>query len=312
MPSMTIRPIDPARDAGQIVALLYATNPTVVTNAAEWKHRRTATPARARLVSFAAEVDGRIVGSVDAGLDLFGSGEIARLDVRVEPTSRKRGIGSELYRLGVEHVLSLDAKRVATMFEESDAGVAFARARGWQEHRAEVLSTLDPRTLSEPPDRTIEVVSARHLYPRDLHRIDEEATRDMPAVEPIAAIPYEEWLEFVWRNPLFTRDGSFGAVIDGRLASVSLLLANFEWGRAVSMFTGTSREHRGRGLARAVKIASARWAAHNGITQLVTTNDETNASMLAINTRLGYAPAGRRVEYLAERERLAGERGEDL
>jgi RimJ/RimL family protein N-acetyltransferase len=78
------------------------------------------------------------------------------------------------------------------------------------------------------------------------------------------------------------------------------------------MFTGTSREHRGRGLARAVKIASARWAAHNGIVQLVTTNDETNASMLAINTRLGYVPAGRRVEYLVERERLAGERGEDL
>ncbi len=75
MPSMTIRPIDPARDADQIVALLYATNPTMVTNAAEWQHRRAATPARARLVSFAAEMDGRIVGSVHAGLDLFGSGE---------------------------------------------------------------------------------------------------------------------------------------------------------------------------------------------------------------------------------------------
>ncbi len=175
-----------------------------------------------------------------------------------------------------------------------------------------MLSTLDPRTVSEPPDRTIEVVSARHLYPRDLHRIDEEATRDMPAVEAVAAIPYEEWLEFVWHNPLFTRDGSFGAVIDGRVEAVSLLLANFEWGRAVNMFTGTSREHRGRGLARAVKLASTRWAAENGITQIVTTNDETNGSMLAINSRLGYVPVGRRVEYLIERERLPRERGEDL
>jgi GNAT superfamily N-acetyltransferase len=312
MPSMTIRPIEPDRDADQIVALLFATNPTMVTNAAEWLHRRAATPARVRLVSFAAEVNGRIVGSVHAGLDLFGSGELARLDVRVEPTSRRHGIGSELYRLGIEHVLTLDAKRVAASFDETDAGVAFARSRGWEEHRGEVLSTLDPRTVTEPLDRTIEVVSARHLYPRDLHRIDEEATRDMPAVEEIAAIPYEEWLEFVWHNPLFTRDGSFGAVIDGRVSAVSLLLANFEWGRAVSMFTGTSREHRGRGLARAVKIASTRWAADNGITQMVTTNDETNGSMLAINSRLGYKPAGRRVEYLIERERLAGESSEDL
>jgi len=29
----------------------------------------------------------------------------------------------------------------------------------------------------------------------------------------------------------------------------------------------------------------------------VTTNDETNAPMLAINRRLGYRVAGRRVEY---------------
>jgi GNAT superfamily N-acetyltransferase len=312
MTSMTIKTIEPDQDVDQIVALLYATNPMMVTNAAEWLSRRAAMPARAQLVSLAAEADGRIVGTVDAGLELFGSGEVARLDLRVEPTSRRRGIGKELYRLGIEHIQSLGVERVATTFFESEAGVSFARSRGWVEHRAEILSTLDPRTVTEPADRAIELVAARHLYPRDLHRIDEEATRDMPAAEAITEIPYEEWLEFVWHNPLFTRDGSFGAVIDGRVVAVSLLLANFEWGRAVSMFTGTSREHRGRGLARAVKIASTRWAAANGITQLVTTNDETNASMLAVNGRLGYTPSGRRVEYLVERERLLGERSEDL
>ena len=134
----------------------------------------------------------------------------------------------------------------------------------------------------------------------------------MPAVGAIAAIPYEEWLEFVWHNPLFTRDGSFGAVIDGRLAAVSLLLANFEWGRAVSMFTGTSREHRGRGLARAVKIASARWAAEQR--HRPAGDDERRDERVDARNqpRLGYVPAGRRVEYLVERERLAGERGEDL
>jgi GNAT superfamily N-acetyltransferase len=312
MPSMTIRPIQADRDADQIVALLYTTNPMMVTNAAEWRSRRAAMPDRAKLVSLGAELDGRIVGSVEAGLELFGNGEVGRLELRVEPTSRRKGVGTELYRLGIEHIRTLGVKRVTSSFFESETGVAFAGSRGWTQHRAEVLSTLDPRTVSEPADKTIEIVAARHLYPRDLHRIDEEATRDMPAAETIQEIPYDEWLEFVWHNPLFTSDGSFGAVIDGRVVAVSLLLANFEWGRAVSMFTGTSREHRGRGLARAVKLASIRWAAGNGITQLVTTNDETNASMLAVNGRLGYTPTGRRVSYLLEGERLAGQRGENL
>ncbi len=312
MSSMTIRPIDPDEDARQVVALLYATNPLLVTNADEWRHRRSAIPERVHLTSLAAEVDGRIVGTVDAGLELFGSGTVARLELRVEPTSRGRGVGSELYRLGVDHVLNLGATRVLASFVETPAGVSFARSHGWVEQRAERLSTLDPRTVSERPDGAFELVAARHLYPRDLHRIDEEATGDLPAVERVAAVPYDEWLEFVWHNPLFTRDGSFGAVIDGRVVAVSLLLANFDWGRAVSMFTGTSREFRGRGLAHAVKLASTRWAGENGITLLVTTNDETNVSMLAVNRRLGYQPAGRRVEYLAQREWLLRERSENL
>ena len=61
--------------------------------------------------------------------------------------------------------------------------------------------------------------------------------------------------------------------------------------------TGTLPELRGRGLGRQVKLASINWAAENGVTQMFTTNDETNAPMLAINRRLGYQPRGRRVEY---------------
>ena len=50
-----------------------------------------------------------------------------------------------------------------------------------------------------------------------------------------------------------------------------------------------------------MKRASLRWAAENGIRAVWTTNDETNAAMLAINRRLGYVSRMRRVEYLRER-----------
>jgi GNAT superfamily N-acetyltransferase len=141
-----------------------------------------------------------------------------------------------------------------------------------------------------------------------LHRVDEAATRDMPAAEPVQAIPYEEWLEFVWRHPFFTKEGSFGALVDGDLASLVLLLAEPASGRGMVMFTGTLREYRGRGLARAVKLASTHWAAANGITQIATANDETNAAMLAVNERLGFRAAGRRVEFSAKRKHLIEDR----
>jgi RimJ/RimL family protein N-acetyltransferase len=63
---------------------------------------------------------------------------------------------------------------------------------------------------------------------------------------------------------------------------------------------GTLAQFRGRGLGTAAKLATIQWAAANGITQMFTTNDEANAPMLAINRRLGYTPAGRRVEYVRQ------------
>ena len=38
----------------------------------------------------------------------------------------------------------------------------------------------------------------------------------------------------------------------------------------------------------------------NKVVEMVTDNDERNAGMLAINRRLGFRPAGRRMEYLRE------------
>ena len=310
---MQIRDTDPEADADQVVELLLVTNPTIVTNAAEWLHRYHSVPERARLLSLVAEVDGRIVAVGAAGVIFFGGGgENGFLNLQVHPDRRRQGIGSALYDRLRAHLLEVGVKNAASMFDESPEGIAFATRRGWREERAETQSTLDPRTVTTAPPPGVELVPAAELDPHELHRIDEEATRDMPSLVPIDAIPYDEWLEFVWDSPLFTREGSYGAVVDGRVAAISFLTANQEHGRAFNMFTATGREYRGRGLALAVKLASTRWAAEHGITQLVTTNDETNAPMLAINRRLGYQPAGRRVEYLVERERLLRERGEDL
>jgi GNAT superfamily N-acetyltransferase len=133
-----------------------------------------------------------------------------------------------------------------------------------------------------------------------VHAVDLEATLDLPATEPIDDIPYDEWVEHVLEHPLFTTDGSFVAMADGVAAAVSLLTFDAESGRTHNMFTGTLRAYRGRGLGRAVKLASINWAAAQGATSMSTYNDETNAPMLAINRRLGYAPAGRRLEYLRD------------
>jgi RimJ/RimL family protein N-acetyltransferase len=52
--------------------------------------------------------------------------------------------------------------------------------------------------------------------------------------------------------------------------------------------TGVSRRARGRGIARALKLAQIRAAQAAGFRQLRTQNDVANAPMRRVNQRLGY------------------------
>jgi GNAT superfamily N-acetyltransferase len=299
MASMTIRELDLERDAVDVVALLREISPTVVIDVASWRHRQQTLPERARSLSVVAEVDGRVVGRADSRLEnLFSDAtDLAFVGVAVTAARRRRGIGAALYEAALDHAASIGATRLLTNFYETDDGVRFARSHGFVEARAEQSSVLDPRTVQEAPPADVELRRVADVDPRLVHAVDEAATRDVPSTEEIEAIPYDEWVRHVLENPLFTAEGSVVAMVDGVAAAVSLLLHDRETHRAVSMFTGTLRDYRGRGLALAVKLGSIHWAAENGVTSLVTTNDETNAAMLAVNRRLGYRPSGRRVDY---------------
>jgi GNAT superfamily N-acetyltransferase len=298
---MTIRPLDPARDADGLVAIVREAVPTATVNREAILHRIATVPERARLRIWVADVDGEAIGRADAFMNFFSKGSRSCfVGVTVRSDHRRRGIASQLYELATAHAEELAAERLITNFFENPAGVAFALARGWHEVRAETESILDPRTVTEPPPTDVDLRTVSEVDPRLVYEVDVETTLDVPQTETVDHIPYDEWEEFVLRNPLFAAEGSFVAMVDGVAAAVSLLLADPESGRAMNMYTGTLRDYRGRGLARAVKLATTRWAAANGFTQIATDNDETNAPMLAINRRLGYQPAGRRVEYLRE------------
>ena len=300
----SIREIDIERDASDLVELAREVSPTAVINVASLIHRMRTTPERSKARGWVAEADGHAIGRVDCFLSLFAvASRIAGLHVSVRPEQRGRGIGSALYELGLAHARSLGAEQLVSSFHESHAGVAFAEQRGFTQVRAETESSLDPRLVVEHPAPSVDLQPLTAVDPRLAYEVDMEATEDMPATEQFEGMAYEEWEDHVLRHPLFTPAGSFLALVDGDAAAVSLLTADTESGRAMSMFTGTRRAYRGRGLALAVKLASIHWAAASGITRLLTYNDATNAPMLAVNARLGYEPLGRRVEYLKD---LAG------
>ena len=299
MHQASIREADLERDAPAIVDLVREINPSAVISIDSWRQREQAVPARAQARGWVAESEGDVAGYAEAWRAFFGTGSrTGFVKVSVAETYRRRGIGSALFETGSAHVKALDVNSILTNFHENDAGIAFASELGFRPVRAEAEAVLDPRAVRETPDSTVDLRPVGEVDPRLVHAVDLEATLDMPSTEPIKDIPYDEWEQHVLQHPLFTTEGSFVAMVDGVAAAVSLLTFDAETGRAHNMFTGTLRAYRGRGLGLAVKLASIHWAAARGATMMATHNDETNAPMLAINRRLGYVPAGRRVEWL--------------
>jgi len=102
-------------------------------------------------------------------------------------------------------------------------------------------------------------------------------------------VTLEEWREFILGNPLLDDEGSV-VVLDAedRVVSLSWLLVDHPRRRAENEWTATLPQLRGRGLARLAKVATIRWAAEHGLTEIVTGNDPDNLPMRELNRRLGY------------------------
>ena len=295
-----IRPLDPDLDGPGVVELIHEVFPSGVTTVESWRQQQASIPPRARHAGWVAIVDGTLAAWAQASLNWFSESRTAFAGVSVQETFRRRGIGSRLWELVEGHLRELAPTRVLSMFVETSEGVAFARARGFDEVRAETLACIDPRTvdLSRLESPQLQLVPLRDIPPEEVFEIDVTTTADVPTTDRLDDIRFEDWLEAIWRRPTMALEGSFAAIDDGRVVCMTMLAANLEKGRAFNEYTATLRSHRGRGLAALVKLASLGWAAENGVTAVWTSNDETNAPMLAVNRRLGYEPKLRRVEYL--------------
>jgi GNAT superfamily N-acetyltransferase len=280
-------------DAPAFAALVAVANPQLVPTAETILHRWRTTPKARRLVLVAEEA-GDVVAFADAGLDWRaarpGSG-FCRM--AVAPSFRRRGVGTELARRCLAHLRAIGCDSCVSLLYENEAGLAFASRHGFVLDRVALASAVDPRTVAVEPPPGLELVPAAELGPEPVYAVDVAGSVGEPVAVPMAVPSLERWRDEVWNEPTFTAEGSFAALVDGTPAAIALLLVAPELRRGFNTFTATLPEHRGRGLAVAVKTASLRWAAANGITQVSTMNDDTNAPMLAVNRRLGYRPLGR-------------------
>jgi GNAT superfamily N-acetyltransferase len=286
-------------DVPRAAAMRQRARPDMIVTPEAMRHFLEQCPERARLAMFACEEDGEIVGWATASHDWVQSDpRRGHLAIAVDPPRRGWGIGRSLAEAADAHLAAIGITTTRAGSLDEPGPRALAARFGFAEVAGSSVSAVDPRTV-EPlpvPAGVALVPFAEIEDPRAVYELEMAVSRDIPN-ETFESVSFDEWRSGFWRSPSTDDDASLAAFVDGELAAVTMIGIDRPSGRAQNSLCGVLRTYRGRGLALLLKSHSLRHAAELGATIVLTDNDETNAPMLAVNTRLGYRPFARRLEW---------------
>ncbi len=284
-------------DLPAIAQLLLAADDTRVLSPASLLHRRRTQPERARMLDLVAEVDGLVVAAGACALNISTTTEgAAWAFVTVDSSRRGQGIGAALGAALLEHLSGAGATKATSFFRWTEEGERWATARGWSRLLAGPLIAVDPRTVAAPSvPAGFRCVPMTQVAPEAVFEAVRAAALDEPTPIPHDDFRLDDFLH-EWNHPEGDLESST-AVLDEDGSVVAFTFLNVAGERAQHGFTGTVREHRGRGLATAAKRRALQTAAARGVTRVTTSNAEENAAMRAINRRVGFEPIGEHVIF---------------
>ena len=284
-------------DAPAIARLLLDADDARVVSPAGIVHMRRTRPERGRMIDLVAEVDGVVLATGAAGLNISTTTEgAAWAFVTVDSRARRQGIGEALGTKLLEHLTMLGATKATSFFRSTEEGERWATVHGWSRLLDGPLIAVDPRSVvgfSVPVG--YQCVPMIRVAPEAVYEAVRAAALDEPGPIRHDDIRLDDFLR-EWNEPDADLESST-AVLDDGGSVVAFTFLNVAGGRAQHGFTGTLREHRGRGLATAAKRCALQAVAARGVTRVTTSNAEENAAMRAINRRLGFERIGEHVIF---------------
>jgi GNAT superfamily N-acetyltransferase len=204
--------------------------------------------------------------------------------VRVHPSARGRGVGSELATAAADAARGLGKESAWGVVGPDDpVSLRFAEARGFREVGRDVKLT---RRLS-PGDGRVHtgICELEEGHRREAYAVAVAAIPDMVTAGQAEARPYEEWV----KQELDDAAVVFGALVEGRVVGYATLQPlGDDPTRLEHGFTGVHPEYRRRGIATALGDAQLAWAAARGYEELFTTTGVTNTGLRRQKSKLGY------------------------
>ncbi|MFC5847086.1 GNAT family N-acetyltransferase [Deinococcus petrolearius] len=322
MAPFTLRDARFPDDFPAIARILSAAGPDWPVTAEVLAHEHEGRDPALYFTQVVAQQGGEVVGVGGLGHDSF-SFEAWRYGgrVAVHPEFRRQGVGAALYGELLRRVRERGARELRTMLSDlphDRPGVAFLTARGFRPvwdryessiHTADVDLGAFGGLWRDVAAGGIELRSLAELRgdperDRRLHELDWLLFQDVPTGTALTRRPLDQWVRDELDDPGLRPELSFVALDPARadpLTGPYVGYSTIGWNPAGDYgyigMTGVLREYRGRGLARALKVAAMRALHASGGGLIKTFNDAPNRAMLTMNEGLGFRRTATRTRY---------------
>ncbi|MFL5684235.1 MAG: GNAT family N-acetyltransferase, partial [Chloroflexota bacterium] len=252
---------------------------------------------------FIAEEDGAAIGVGTVGRIYMQPPDYEAFwaTVSVLPHARRRGVGTALLttisgraRERGKQVLHMPAS------DGHPEGVAFLLHRGFSEYERSKSVSLEltgmaPPPLDVPDGIVLATLAERPELADAVYDVAVEAFADIPGGDtPMATGDPAEFRAREIDRPNIPHEGFIlaQAADTGRVVGYASMIRIAGAARRTAWhdMTAVARDHRGRGIANALKRATIRWAIADGVEVLEAGNDTDNLAMRAVNARAGYQP----------------------
>jgi mycothiol synthase len=299
-------------------------DPTSVHRMRDWDENH---PPHVKLSRYVTRENGRIsgVGEYSQSPEMYHPQKFG-ISVYVKPDRQNQGIGSALF----EHVTRAlepfePVGYQARTYEDEKKNNRFLLKRGFREDFRMWESRLDVETFDwsrwesfekRLEDEGIEVRTLADLKDdpnrdRRLFELEVETTADIPSPASVTSRPdklsasekealFGRYELRVFNNPDRPGDAYFVAVKDGEYIGLAYNTVDLENQTIEVEMTGVRREHRGQGIATALKLKGVAYAQKNGFRTMVTGNDTLNLSILAINEKMGFVREPELIFYVKD------------
>jgi GNAT superfamily N-acetyltransferase len=199
---------------------------------------------------------------------------------------------------------------LAEPWESNSALVEALRRQGWDEKRRQRFWRLELPSNAESLRRqrdaarervhsagvtiaTAAELGGEAIYPK-LYEVNTAAHWDVPTTVRFEPDPYEVWLGWM-AQPNVLPERVWVATVDGEPVGFSFL--TYRPGLVDTGFTGVLREHRNKGIARALKLETLVQAIELGVEAVETDNDSENGPILRLNQQIGYQEVDGQLQF---------------